>query len=146
VLLLDLSGSTLSFRQTLKQAAIRFIDALAPDDRVAVIAFNDKVNTLVDFTTDRRKVAFAIQYAEGKGGTELFKALNYSLEQLGKEMKRRKAIVVLTDGIDTQMRNSDRRASNGAPTKEVAIASIKPETSAALNAVLHARAESRREQ
>src|SRR5690606_26849904 len=41
VLLLDVSGSTLNFRTTLKQAALRFIDALAPDDRVAVVAFND---------------------------------------------------------------------------------------------------------
>src|SRR5215210_1452905 len=40
VLLLDMSGSTLTFRSTLKQTALRFIDALGPGDRVSVIAFN----------------------------------------------------------------------------------------------------------
>ncbi|HEX8495051.1 MAG TPA: VWA domain-containing protein [Pyrinomonadaceae bacterium] len=138
VLLLDLSGSTLSFRSTLKQSAIRFIDALAAGDRVAVIAFNDKVKTLADFSSDYEKIAYAIQYADGKGGTELYKALAYSLAELAKEKNRRKAIVVLTDGLDTQMRNTDRAAAAGAQTNETAIASIKPEQSASLNAVLNA--------
>src|ERR1041384_4575883 len=99
VLLLDLSGSTLPFRSTLKQAALRFIDALAIDDRVAVIAFNEKVDMLTNFTSERKKIAYAIDMAQGKGGTELFKALSYSLEQLAKEPKRRKAIVVMSDGL-----------------------------------------------
>ncbi|MDX6694183.1 MAG: Ca-activated chloride channel [Blastocatellia bacterium] len=138
VLLLDMSGSTLSFRATLKQAAIRFIDALAPEDRVAVIAFNDKVKTLAGFSNDYKKIAYAIQYADGKGGTEFYQALAYSLSELGKETKRRKAIVVLTDGIDTQMGNKDRAAAAGAQTNDTAIAAIKPDASGSLNAVLNA--------
>jgi len=39
-LLLDVSGSTINFRQQLKLASERFLDALAPDDRVAVIQFD----------------------------------------------------------------------------------------------------------
>src|SRR3954463_2760664 len=41
VILLDMSGSTRNFRPTLKQSAIRFLDALNPEDRVSVVAFND---------------------------------------------------------------------------------------------------------
>src|SRR5437868_13458059 len=100
VLLLDLSGSTLTFRPTLKQAAYRFLDALAPDDRVAVVAFNEKVKTLEAFTTNHKKIAKSIEYADGRGETHFYDALKYSLAQLAKEGKRRKAIVVLTDGID----------------------------------------------
>jgi VWFA-related protein len=138
VLLLDMSGSTLSFRSSLKQAAIRFLDALSPNDRVAVIAFNEKVKTLANFSSDYRKVAYAIQYADGKGGTELYKALAYSLEQLGAEKNRRKAIVVLTDGIDTQMRQADGATVANAQTNQAAINAIKPEDSAVLNNVLNA--------
>src|SRR4051812_7741253 len=39
VILLDMSGSTLSFRPVIKQSAFRFVDALAPEDRVAVVEF-----------------------------------------------------------------------------------------------------------
>src|SRR5688572_4708656 len=37
VLMLDMSGSTLKDRKQLKLASQRFLDALAPEDRVAVI-------------------------------------------------------------------------------------------------------------
>ncbi|MDQ3748355.1 MAG: VWA domain-containing protein, partial [Acidobacteriota bacterium] len=51
VILLDMSGSTLGFRETIRQSAFRFVDALAPEDRVAVVEFYDKVNLRNDFTT-----------------------------------------------------------------------------------------------
>ncbi|MDT5059570.1 MAG: Ca-activated chloride channel [Acidobacteriota bacterium] len=136
VLLLDMSGSTQTFRPTLKQAAYRFLDALGPDDRVAVIAFNDKVKTLANFTTDRKKVGKSIEYAEGKGETHFYEALRFALEQLAKEGKRRKAIIVLTDGIDTDLRKQDRDSAASAHTNEEALASVKPNASGALNSVL----------
>ncbi len=138
VLLLDLSGSTLSFRSTLRSAAIRFLDALAPEDRVAVIAFDSKPRTLVNFTTDRRRLAFAIQQASGQGQTELYQALRYSLEQLARENNRRRAIVVMTDGIDTAQRSADRILVANANTDEEALAAVRPGESPTLRAVLDA--------
>src|SRR3982751_3097382 len=79
VLLLDMSGSTLGFRQTLKQSALRFIDALAPDDRVSIISFNDKVELLQKFTSDRKKIADGIDLAQGKGQTNFYNALRFSM-------------------------------------------------------------------
>jgi len=137
VLLLDTSGSTVNFRQQLKQAASRFLDALGPEDRVAVIQFNAKVKNLSGFTTNRKKSAYAIQVlAEGAGETHLYEALSYSLRELAKEQKRRKAIVVLTDGLDTSMRNADRSSASRAQTDAEAVAAIDPKASAALNSVL----------
>ena len=139
VLLLDMSGSTLNFRPTLKQSALRFIDALGPEDRVEVISFNDKIETLQRFTSDRKKIAFAItDLAKGRGNTYLYKALDYSLKELSKEGKRRKAVVVLTDGLDTDMSNSDRESASQAKTGEEAVAAVKPEGAAALRSVLDA--------
>ena len=136
VLLLDTSGSTVNFRQQLKQAASRFLDALGPEDRVAVIQFNAKIKSLSGFTADRRKSAYAIQLAEGAGETHLYEALLQALRDLDKEGKRRKAIVVLTDGLDTSMRNADRNSAARAQTDAEAVASIDPKASAALNSVL----------
>ncbi len=109
VILLDMSGSTATFRQQIQTAALRFIEALAPEDRIAVVEFNGKgVKSLQGFSTDRRRVAYAISIASGAGETYLYEALRYSLKELAHEEKRRKAIVVLTDGIDTEARNGDR--------------------------------------
>jgi Ca-activated chloride channel family protein len=132
----------------LKQAATRFIDAIGPEDRVAVITFHaakkkgqteDKIEILAPFTTDRRKMVEAINLAEGAGETNLYKALNYSLKELSKEGdKRRKAVVVLTDGIDTELDRQDRTLTSSAETNEAAIAALKPEASPVLNNVLNA--------
>jgi VWFA-related protein len=136
VLLLDMSGSTRNFRPTLKQSALRFIDALGPDDRVEVVAFNNKVKKLQGFTSDRGKIAFAIEQADGSGDTSLYRALRHALAQLSKEGKRRKAIVVLTDGLDTEERKLDGTATADAKTGDEAVATVKPDQSAALRSVL----------
>ena len=136
VLILDMSGSTLGFRQTIQQSALRFIDALAPADRVAVIEFYDKVNLRNDFTTDRRIIINSIGAANGRGKTQLYKALDFALEKLSKEGKRRKAIIVLTDGIDTSLQNIDRDFLAKFEENEIPNA-IKPETNDALNRILN---------
>ena len=137
-LLLDMSGSTVNFRQQLKLASQRFLDALAPDDRVSVIKFDREVKSLTGFGTDRLKTAYAIEMANGSGETHFYDALKYALRELEKEGKRRKAIVVLTDGLDTHLRNVDRGTVANAQTNEEALAAIDPHSSADLNVVLAA--------
>ena len=138
VLMLDMSGSTVTFRQQLKLASQRFLDALAPEDRVSVIQFNAKVKSLTSFTTDRLKTGYAIEIAEGAGETHFYEALRYALKELEKEGQRRKAIVVLTDGLDTSLRNADRSTLSKARTNEEALATIDPLSSPNVKNVLAA--------
>ena len=135
VMILDMSGSTLGFRETIRQSAFRFIDALAPEDRVAVIEFYDKVNLRNDFTTNRKVIANSIVAANGRGKTQLYKALEMSLQKLSTEGKRRKAIIVLTDGVDTALREKDRDSLIKA--SEITSTTLKPETNETLNKVLN---------
>ena len=137
VMLLDMSGSTVNFRQQIRGAALRFLDALDPEDRVAVVEFNGKgVKSLLGFTTDRKKTAYVInEIANGAGETMLYGALKYSLKELAHEGKRRKAIVVLTDGLDTQVRNADRSIISKVSDDQMPTA-IKAETAAEVQSVL----------
>jgi len=135
VMILDMSGSTIPMRQVMKQAAFRFIDALSPDDRVAVVEFYDKVNLRNDFTTDRRTVANSISVSEGRGKSQFYKALDFSLNKLSHEGTRRKAVIVLSDGIDTAVQNADRSSLENLTDEQVPTA-IKPENSEILNQVL----------
>ena len=141
VLLLDVSGSTKSIRQLISQSAARFIDALPPETRISVVTFNEKTDVLTEFTTDRKKVYYAVTLVESqkKGGdTMLYKALNFSLDKLKKEGQRRKAIVVLTDGIDTELEADDRRTVTAAKalTAETAVAAVQPEQNSKLVQIL----------
>ena len=136
VIMLDMSGSTLGFRQVIRQSAVRFIDALSPADRVAVVEFNDKVSLRNDFTTNRMTIANSIAVANGQGHTQLYKALDFALDRLAKEKTRRKAIIVLTDGVDTDLQGKDRNALESLKDDQI-LAAIKPETSDILNRVLN---------
>jgi VWFA-related protein len=135
VMLLDMSGSTISFRQNIKLSASRFLDALAPHDRVAVVEFYSRIRTLNNFTTDRRRAAFSIQAANGRGDTDLYKAIEFALNLLSRENTKRKAIVVLTDGIDTAQQNLDRELIRDL-SDEAVLSAIRPGENAALNRVL----------
>jgi Ca-activated chloride channel homolog len=136
VIMLDMSGSTLGFRQVLKQSAFRFIDALAPNDRVAVVEFYDKINLRNDFTTDRGTIAHSIDVSNGRGKTQLYKALDFALEKLSHEKSRRKAIIVLTDGVDTAIKDQDR-AILAPVSDDKVLTTLKPETNDILNRVLN---------
>ena len=136
VIMLDMSGSTLGFRQVIRQSAFRFIDALSANDRVAVVEFYDKINLRNDFTTNRNTIINSLTVANGRGKTYLYKALDFALDKLAKEKSRRKAIIVLTDGVDTNIQDKDRETLE--PLKDNLIATaIKPETNDLLNRVLN---------
>jgi VWFA-related protein len=135
VMILDMSGSTLGFRQVIRMSAGRFIDALAPDDRVAVVEFYDKINLRNDFTTDRGIIAHSIEVANGRGKTQLYKAIDFALDKLSYEGNRRKAIIVLTDGVDTTNQDKDRQILEPVKDTEIATA-LKPENNDILNRVL----------
>ncbi len=136
VILLDMSGSTLGFRQVIKQSAARFIDAISPNDRVAVVEFYDKISLRNDFTTDRATIEHSIAVSNGRGKSPLYKALDFALDKLASEKSRRKAIVVLTDGVDSNLRDTDREALESLRDEQVATA-IKAETSEPLNRILN---------
>jgi Ca-activated chloride channel family protein len=100
-LMLDVSDSTEFKLTSIKKAALTFVDLLRAEDRVIVVVFDKRVQVLVESTSDRYVVRRAIDALRTGGGTSLYQALN---EVIAKRMARisgRKAIVVLTDGVDT---------------------------------------------
>jgi VWFA-related protein len=135
VLILDMSGSTIGFRQNIKMSALRFIDALDPDDRVAVMEFYDKVNVLNEFTSDRRKILHSIDVANGRGKTKLYESIDLALGKLAGEENRRKAIIVLTDGKDTEVERDDRKILSVLADKDMANF-LQPEKNGTLSRVL----------
>jgi Ca-activated chloride channel family protein len=99
-LLLDTSAST-SFRLAdIKAAAIAFIDQLRPDDRVMVIAFSDQVDVIAEPTADHRLLRAAVLAARSGNSTHLYDAVDLVLNQRFNRISGRKAIVLLTDGVD----------------------------------------------
>jgi Ca-activated chloride channel family protein len=100
-LLLDTSDSTKFKLHEIQAAAIAFIEQLRPDDRVIVVAFAKSVNVLAEATNDRRVLRDAIMNTKGRGGTSLYNAVEIVVSQRLNQIRGRKAVVLLTDGVDT---------------------------------------------
>ena len=146
VIILDMSGSTISFRQTIRMSASRFIDALSPNDRVAVMEFytstkkgsdrKSKINLLNDFTTSRSIILNSINVANGEGQSPVYESINFALDKLSKEKTRRKAVIILTDGVDTAAKKVDQELLGTIKEDQIATA-INPEANEKLNRVLN---------
>ena len=99
-LLLDVSDSTQFKLAQIQSTAIAFVDLLRPGDRVVVAAFDKGVQILAEATDDRDVVRAALRRARSGGGTSLYQALDSIISRLNRTGGR-KAIVLLTDGVDT---------------------------------------------
>ncbi|HEX6623700.1 MAG TPA: VWA domain-containing protein, partial [Pyrinomonadaceae bacterium] len=74
-LVLDTSGSTDLRLDDMQEAAIAFVARLKPQDRVLVIAFDDRFDVLAEPTSDRAALTKAIRRARSGGGTRLYDAV-----------------------------------------------------------------------
>jgi Ca-activated chloride channel family protein len=83
-------------------AAYGFVETLKPDDYVAVIAYDLRPEILSDFTTDRRQTQEALQRLRIAAYSEsnLYDALVDTADRMS-EIEGRKAIVLISSGIDT---------------------------------------------
>ncbi len=102
VLMLDTSGSTLFKHTEIQNAALAFVETLRPDDRVMVVSFDSSIYLDSPFTTDRAALRRAILQTDTGPGTRLYDALDMVITECLSREEGRKAIVLFTDGIDTQ--------------------------------------------
>jgi VWFA-related protein len=118
-LLLDTSGSTREDVGLIQQAANSFVSALRTGDRVGVVAFNQAqtgkdpiaaVEVLSPLTSDRTALTKAIENIGSSNGTPYYDALAKVADVIFRDpptdQVRRRAVVALTDGVDSAS-NSD---------------------------------------
>jgi len=103
LLLVDVSGSMNEELKSAssKMAAMQLMAALAPEDQVALAGFDNRYFGLVPFTRDRGEVLRGLDSAEPFGSTALHDALDQAAKDVASHGEGRRAVVVITDGIDT---------------------------------------------
>ncbi len=102
VLMVDASSSVASNLDDFRRAAEGFAARLAEDDRLSLIKFDDRVELLQDWTKSRFQLKRALNRIEPGMFTRFNDALLLtSREQFGKIAKSRRALIVLSDGIDS---------------------------------------------
>lgn len=100
ILLIDYSESMIEEMPVVKLAAKQFAQTLLrPQDRIALVGFNQRFFWLTGFTNDFNFVASAVDRVKPAGETHLYDTLIEMLFELQKQPGRH-ALVVFTDGVD----------------------------------------------
>jgi VWFA-related protein len=103
LLLIDLSGSTREVVKLIRAAALRFVDAARPSDRIGVIAFAGQPTIVCPLTLNRQDLRQRLNVMDtAAGGTNLYDATDFALSQSLQDTKnpRRTAIILMSDGLD----------------------------------------------
>lgn len=142
-LLVDTSGSQRQVLGQERSASARFIDQVIREDKdmAFVIHFDFETELLQDLTASRKQLRQAIQNVEppqlqrrqqggggqqGRrgGGTVLYDAVLLASDELMRKQSGRKALIILSDGVDTGSKVSINEAIESAQRSETLIYSI----------------------
>ena len=100
---LDTSGSMEGPKMDAARKALdRFLfDLLGPDDEIFLYRFSYTPVLLQDWTVDRDRLSRAIRDIRPRGGTAMYDAVAESVPQMVEGRHRKKALLIISDGNDT---------------------------------------------
>jgi Ca-activated chloride channel family protein len=130
-ILLDVSGSmqVASKLAAARDVAAHLLAALddryaadaRTDDAAAVFTFDTGLKEIQPFTTNRDAVKRALEQAVPFGATSIFDAITETAERLIVRGATRRAVVVITDGVDTGSARSSSEAAFAASSVDVPV-------------------------
>ncbi len=102
VLAADTSGSMKGDIDLVKHAVLDFIDRMRPQDSGAVVSFARGIELLAGPTADRAALKGAVHEISAGSGTAYYDALYLICDEVLKNSgSPRKAVIVLSDGVDS---------------------------------------------
>jgi Ca-activated chloride channel family protein len=126
--LLDVSGSMrqLGKLEAAKEAIAYFVESLRPRDQFGLVCFADEqVAWVTEFTSDRERFLERLAVQEGYGQTALNDAVAETPRLVFEDdIEKKKAIVLITDGVDNVSRLSAEEAIGAAQRVNVPIYTI----------------------
>ena len=126
-LLLDVSGSTQFQLAQIRQAANTFVGRLRVNDILMAITFDGRVNVL----TQPERVAMIrrgkLHIPAATDGTVLYDTVDFALKRMA-QIPGRKAIVLMTDGVDQDSRVSMKATLEGIAEQDVLVYTVQYNT------------------
>jgi VWFA-related protein len=101
VLMVDASSSVTSNLDDFRRAVEGFATRLAPEDRISLIKFDDRVELLQDWTQSKFQLHRALSRVQAGMFTRFNDALLLAAREQFVSSRSRRAVIVLTDGIDS---------------------------------------------
>jgi VWFA-related protein len=120
-IVIDTSGSMENKISTATRAVDRFLRDIHEDDDIFIMTFDDNTNLVQDFTSDRDKLSKALQKIHLGRQTSLYDGVVAGAQKLRKGKYQKKAILLLSDGVDTASTRSLENARSAIRESEMLV-------------------------
>ena len=123
-LVIDNSRSIEPRKQRLDAAALSFVQKGNPQDETFVIHFDDKARLTQDFTASISQLEGALANVHPFGQTAIYDALIMALNHMETAQYPKKAVLLITDGIDNSSKHSLEEAVEAVKMSRVAVYTV----------------------
>jgi VWFA-related protein len=125
-IVLDASGSMVGEKMSSALAAVdRFLTTLlAPEDEIFLYKFSHFPELLQDWTSDRQRLSRVVRRINAGGGTAMLDALAESVPLAQTGQHRKRAVLLISDGNDTDSQSSQNEVKQLIRESEVMVYAI----------------------
>ena len=123
-LVLDISGSMQQTLSGAKDIAQAFFGSANPDDEFLLLTVSTQPAAMPAFTTDTAALEESIAFAKPGGLTALFDTVYLGLSRMREAQWPRRALLILSDGVDNHSRYSEKDLMSVALEADVQIYTI----------------------
>jgi VWFA-related protein len=109
-ILLDTSASMARKLELSKQALCRFVELGVAGDQFSLYKFSDRPEQVLSFTANIKEIEDSLPHIQADGRTALFDAIYLSINNMRNSANDRKALLILSDGGDTNSRYRERES------------------------------------
>lgn len=121
-LVIDTSSSMRPKLYTVAEATRGLIRQMRPDDEAFLAQFKTEAELVMEFTSDRRELEDALRNLYTSGGTSLLDAIIATADHAHeKGQRRRKALVVITDGLEKNSSAKEKKVMEAMKEDEVQV-------------------------
>ncbi len=106
-LVFDISGSMGPKLRVARMAAAQFFKSANPEDEFFLVEFNETPRLVTPLTANFEEIQNQLTFAQSKGRTALLDAIMLAMHEMKKSQKKRKALLILSDGADNSSRYSE---------------------------------------
>ena len=120
-IVLDISGSVRSEWGTIRYATKRFVDNLKPDDQFSLVTFNTETRLKMDWGNKSDRLDDVLTSIYCKDNTNLWDTVYVVANDVFKGIRDKKAMIIMSDGLDNESSVSHKEAVQAAVRSEAAV-------------------------
>jgi Ca-activated chloride channel family protein len=118
---LDSSGSVRTEWGTIKYATEKFVEHLNQDDQFSIVTFNTDIRLKMDWGRNTDRVDSVLSSIYCKDNTKLWDAIYVVANDVFKDIRQKKAMIIMSDGLDNESSVSYKEAVEAAVRSEAAV-------------------------